>query len=376
MTLLHFAVAGSAVCALLVIYPYAIYPALLRLARPKPVVVNRQANFSASLLFCAYNEEHAMPEKLANIELLKGRHRSLEVFAFDDGSQDTTYGQLSARPDLISVLRGTGRNGKAHGMKELARRASGDILIFTDANVTLREDAVENLSGYFADPAIGGVCGSLRYAGSDQSTTAAMGSIYWRLEEHIKDLESDSGNVMGADGSIFAVRRELYPGFPDTVLDDFTVSMEVLFRGKRLIKAKDVVAYERVVARRGEEFTRKVRIAARAYHTHQFLLPKLARLSLFDRFKYASHKLVRWFGGFFLVLGAIFSLVAVTLISLPAAVILLVMLGSLAWWSIHRDNGAFAAASEIVIAMLATLIGVYRARRGETFAVWNPAKSR
>lgn len=369
-------IAISFICGILVIYPYAIYPLLLSVMKTRPVAVCEGHKVTATLVFCAYNEANAMPEKIANIELLKVRHPDLEVLAFDDGSSDSTYEQLAARPDLVTVVRGGGRNGKAHGMKLLAARAAGDIMIFTDANVTLREDALDNLMAYYADPEVGGVCGSLHYRGEDESATAAVGSLYWRLEEYLKKEESRTGNVMGADGSIFSLRRAFYPTFPDTVLDDLTVSMAAVFAGKRLIKAEDVIAYEGLVAKRGEEFARKVRIAARAFHTHMFLSPKLARMAVIDKFKYGSRKMIRWFGGFFLIVGCIAAGVAALLISPLVLAISVLLVGLFLWLGMRAEKGALASIMEIIIALMATLLGVIRAIRGQTFAVWNPAKSR
>lgn len=353
-----------------------IYPALLKLMKTKPVAAREGYRTTATLVFCAYNEATAMPEKIANIELLKARHPDLEVLAFDDGSSDSTYEQLVARPDLITVVRGGGRNGKAHGMKLLAARATGDIMVFTDANVTLKEDALDKLMAYYADPQVGGVCGSLHYRGEDESATAAVGSLYWRLEEYLKKEESRTGNVMGADGSIFSLRRSLYPTFPDTVLDDLTVSMAAVFAGKRLIKAEDVIAYEGLVAKRGEEFARKVRIAARAFHTHQFLAPQLALTTGLDRFKYFSHKMVRWFGGLFLIIGVVAAVSGAAALSMPLGLTFLIILGLVTTVALKATSGAIASIADIAIALIATLIGVSKAICGRTFVTWTPAKSR
>ncbi|WP_075217671.1 glycosyltransferase [Mongoliimonas terrestris] len=373
---LGIAASVTLVCAILVVYPYALYPLILRLVKTRPVAAREDHKVSATLVFCAYNEARAMPEKIANIEMLKARHPDLEVLAFDDGSADATYEQLAARPELVTVVRGGGRNGKAHGMKLLAARATGEIMIFTDANVTLKEDAIDRLMAYYADPEVGGVCGSLHYKGEDSSATAAAGSLYWRLEEYLKKEESRTGNVMGADGSIFSLRRKLYPSFPDTVLDDLTVSMAAVFSGHRLIKAEDVIAYERLVAKRGEEFSRKVRIAARAFHTHLFLTPQLEKMTSFDRFKYGSRKMVRWFGGAFLTLGMIAAVVPALILS-PSLLVAGAIVGSgLILLGARAQSGPLALVTEIVIALYATLLGVLRALRGQTFTVWVPAKSR
>lgn len=359
-----------------VAWPFLFYPLILRCLPTRPEQPTPGPVPSASLLFCAYNEAAAMPEKIANLAMLKARHPTLEILAFDDGSSDDTATQIAARPALVTLVCGPGRSGKAHGMKQLAGLARGDILVFTDANVLLDADAIDNLLARYADPAVGGVLGSLHYVGQDESATAQVGSLYWRIEERLKDEESRTGNVLGADGSIFSVRRSLYPAFPDDVLDDLTVSMAVIFAGRRLVKAKDVIARERLVAGRKDEYRRKVRIASRAWRTHRHLRRQLACMGRLDRFKYASRKIVRWFGGLFILTGAVAAGALAMRIS-P----MLYMGGGLAvvlatWLGLRRRAGPFAALVDIVIAYAATLQGVAQAMAGRTFTVWNPAASR
>lgn len=363
-------------CVLLVLYPYAIYPLILKILPNYPVARDPGHRCSATLVFCAYNEGNAMPEKLSNIEALKARYPNLEVLAFDDGSADNTCEQMLDRPELLTVIQGGGRNGKAYGMKRLAAQAKGDIMIFTDANVLLDEDAIDNLMAWYADPEVGGICGTLKYVGAKDSTTASVGGAYWRLEEQLKTEESRTGNVMGADGSIFSLRRALYPEFPDTVLDDLTVSMAAVFAKKRLLKVEDVVAYERLVAARGEEFSRKVRISARAFHTHMYLRPQLAEMCGTDKFKYISRKMVRWFGGLFLLLGALFGLISATLIAPVLGLFGLAFLVIAVVVAPRVKSGPISTITEIVLALMATLMGVTRAIRGQTFVTWAPAKTR
>ncbi|MCF8709636.1 glycosyltransferase [Rhizorhapis sp. SPR117] len=363
------------ISALLFLYPYVIYPMVVRMMPRVPVQFS-EADIRFSLLFCAYNEHANIKEKIANLEALKQLYPSLEILAYDDDSSDDTGAVLESRSDILTVIRGKGRNGKAHGMKLLAARAKGDVLVFTDANVILQTDALESLRKYYGDPAVGGVLGSLRYTGEGESATAAVGSLYWRLEERLKDLESRCGNVMGADGSIFSVRRTLYPEFPDTVLDDMAVSMAVVFAGKRLIKARDVIAYEHLVSARADEFRRKTRIAARAWHTHSYLRTQLRSMSALDRFKYVSRKYLRWFGGLFLVIGVVGAGLFICTLSiwmLGGYVFTLIILGMV---GLLVRTGPFAAITDALLAYVATLIGLFRAMGGRTMSTWNPAQSR
>src|SRR3546814_2154807 len=103
-------------------------------------------------------------------------------------------------------------------MNTLVQAAEGDIVVFTDANVMVDPAALAALRRSFADPTVGCVCGQLVYTNPEEGATAAVGSFYWRLEERIKALESRSGSTMGADGSIFAVRRGLYRAVPPDII--------------------------------------------------------------------------------------------------------------------------------------------------------------
>lgn len=373
----YFLIALVGLSTLLLLWPFALYPLVLRLMPARRGAADAAApRPSASLLFCAYNEAAALPAKVDNLRRLKARYPDLELLAYDDGSADGTADLLAAAADILTLVRGPGRTGKAHGMKLLAARATGDILVFTDANVSLAEDAIDRLLPYYADPEVGGVLGSLRYGGVQASASASVGALYWRVEEMLKDLESRSGNVMGADGSIFSVRRALYPDFPDDVLDDLTVSMAVVFAGKRLIKARDVVAHEMMVAERHDEYRRKVRIAARAWHTRRYLRPQLRLMSGLDRFKYGSRKMLRWFGAVWMATGGVAALALAWRYSPFAAIFLFAGALMLLMLGLQMRRGPLAAIVDMALAYVATLRGVMLAMRGKTFTTWAPAKSR
>ena len=367
----------SAVSLAIVAYPYIFYPAILRRVRTKALTVSDDVpSYSVSLLFCAFNEEASLAAKIENLRALKAARSDLQILAYDDASADGTYEVLSKASDVLSVIRGTTRAGKAAGMKALVQAATGEILVFTDANVLLAPDAIDRLTSYYSDESVGGVCGTLVYRGERESVTSWTGAAYWRLDETLRSLESATGNVIGADGSLFSVRRSLYPDFPDTVLDDFTVSMNVVFQGRRLIKAPDAFAYENSVARRTDELRRKIRIGTRAYHTHLFLQPQLRRMSPLDRFKYISRKLLRWYGGIFIVAAGLFGLAAITALSAPAGLAMTLAVIALIISSALTVSGPLARLADIVLAIFATLIGVFRAMRGDIVATWEPAKSR
>ncbi len=76
---------------------------------------------------------------------------------------------------------------------------------------------------------------------------------------------------MGADGSIFALRRLLHRPVPLHLLDDMFLSLGALCSGYRVVRAKDAVAFEKSVTAPREEFFRKIRIACQGFNGHRML---------------------------------------------------------------------------------------------------------
>ena len=102
-----------------------------------------------SVLVPARNEETNISKCLN--ALLKQKYRLLEIIVLDDGSDDHTadlvskFAESSLRLKLLSGLPlpegWTGKNWACH---QLSQDASGDFLLFIDADTILSEDSVSN----------------------------------------------------------------------------------------------------------------------------------------------------------------------------------------------------------------------------------------
>ena len=215
------------------------------------------------------------------------------------------------------------------------------------------------------------------YVNADETSTALTNSTYWRLEERIKKLETRSGSTMGADGSIFATRLAYYPSVPSHLLDDFITSMSVIFAGLRLISVPDVRAYERSASRSVDEFRRKRRIACRAFSSHRHLWPQIRAMNPVDRYKYVSHRLIRWHGAAFAALSVLFGLMFLAALIGPlwsAGV----LVASCALVALGQRTGApgLSHTYDLLCALWATLLGVYDSWRGVTYQTWQPIQNR
>jgi cellulose synthase/poly-beta-1,6-N-acetylglucosamine synthase-like glycosyltransferase len=237
-------------------------------------------------------------------------------------------------------------------------------------------DCVRDFRRYFADPDIGCVSGNLIYTNGGASATASSGSVYWRFEEAVKKLEMESGSMMGADGSVFAIRRSLHQPPPEHLIDDLYVSLMILCGGYRVIQASDALAYEESVVSGREEFKRKIRIACQAFNVHRLIWPEIRKLGRVTIYKYVSHKLIRWFTIYFLLLAALafeaalmvagHALVGLALFASMGAALLLGCVSSIK---------PFAQLAGIMAAFAGTGLGVWRSIRGERYQTWTPAAS-
>lgn len=361
-------------CIILVVYPFAIYPVILeRVPRARPIGGTGADGTSFALLFCAYNEEKALPDTIANLRRIKEVWPELRILAYSDCSSDRTFEMLSAAGDVLEAFEGEVRLGKPAGMRRLVDAAASDIVIFMDANVIIDPQTVRRFEAYFADPSIGCVAGKLRYVNEGESSVAAVGALYWRLEERIKRLESETGSTMGADGSLFAMRRAYYPEVREDLQDDFLASMEVLFHGLRCVSAPDILAYEKAATSASSEFRRKRRIACGAFSTHRHIWSRVRRLPALDRFKYVSHKLLRWFGAVFIAIGvmaaAIFS-AGLGLFGWFAGAMLVVIVAGIV--GARLGISPVSKVVSILTAMIATSVGVFESIFGGKYAIWNP----
>ena len=103
-----------------------------------------------SLLFAARDEEEKLPRALATMVALD--YPNLEIVAVDDRSEDATGKILeefaASHPQLRAVHVSelpAGWLGKPHALQKAYEASSGEWLVFTDADVTFRADALRRV---------------------------------------------------------------------------------------------------------------------------------------------------------------------------------------------------------------------------------------
>lgn len=281
----------------LVAYVYVGYPLFLLLIRLTGVkeVATDSAEPLVTLVISAFNEERVISTKLRNsVELNYPRDR-LEIIVVSDASTDRTDERVAAfAGSAVSLIRMPDRAGKTIGLNEAVRRATGEVIVFSDANAIYDREALRMLVRNFGDPSVGAVVGRSCY--TDPSNEAdRRESSYWDYEVLLKSLESQTGSVVGGDGAIYAVRRSCYAPMAGDALSDFVNPLQVVQQGYRCVYEPGAFSTEDSAGRFDREFKRKVRIVNRAWRATMNMKTMLNpfKYGLFS-LKLISHKLLRW----------------------------------------------------------------------------------
>lgn len=277
-----------------VVYIYVGFPILLAIrARLFAKPINKaRITPQISLIIAAYNEEEVIAGKMENILSLDYPADKLEIIVASDGSDDKTVEVLKPYSDQgkIKVL-DLPRQGKNQTLNTAVSHATGEVLVFSDADAKLKSDALQKLVAPLNDPTVGGVAGDFRYTSDDTNNDGER--TYWGFDRQVKIWESSVHSMNGITGQIFSIRRELFKEIPLDTTDDFFISSQAPSAHLRMIFEPAAVATG-TLTEGSKEFRRKIRIAVRGMNGVRHLRHLLNPLKYgFYSIQLISHKVMR-----------------------------------------------------------------------------------
>ena len=367
--------------ACVIAYVYAGYPALLYFFSRKgnrSVPLDGGGTPDVTLLISAYNEKTVIAEKLQNVLALDYPRDRLEIIVISDCSDDGTDEIVAGFPEEhVRLVRQQRRLGKSEGLNLGVAQARGEILAFSDANSMYQPDAIRNLARHFADPRIGYVVGNCAYMKTPgQPVSAESEGLYWKLETWLKERESDFGSVVGGDGAIYAIRRELFSPLRATDINDFLNPLQIIVRGFRGLYDGTAICYEQAGDSFEKEFHRKVRIISRSLNAVRRAWPVLLPWTQPRHWlALMSHKVLRWFIPVFLLLTLLASLLlrGLPLYRLMFIVQIAFYALAAAGWAIESRRSApriLYLPYYFCLVNLASLLGISKFLRGSLSPTW------
>lgn len=371
-------------CLCIVAYIYFGYPLMVWLgAIGRPCSFDLAAGHpSVSVIVAAHNEESCIEEKVRNLLALDYPRNLVEILIGSDGSSDQTE-EIVRRFERegVGLISFPQQHGKSAMQNSLIAYASGEILIFTDADCLLPPDALSHLTEHFADPRVGLVTGAPRFRNCSDSPVAANESAYLQYETCLRQRESDLGLLAMASGALFAMRRSLWQPIDPRFGDDFVLPLRVLRAGLLNHLDQRVVVSTNLSQTSAAAMLRmKTRIIAKDFSA------LLAHRDLLNPSRHGataiallSHKLLRWFIPYFLL---VMLATNICLFSTPTfrfifgmqiAFYSAALIGSFAHQRIRHPM--FSIPTSFCVVNLAALIGTTKALAGRSSGAWKPDRS-
>jgi glycosyltransferase involved in cell wall biosynthesis len=373
----------------LLFYIYFGYPlAVKTIAAIKPRPVQKSEDYlpKVSILIAAYNEAKDIEATLRNKLELDYPSAHLEILVVSDESDDGTdeiVEKIERQASCpVRLFRQTPRQGKTSGLNTLYQHATGEILLFSDANSQWDVQALRLLVRNFNDPAVGYVTGKMVYVHRDGSLVGDGCSAYMKYENWLRFQETQIGSVVGVDGGIDAMRKQLYQPLRADQLPDFVQPLKVVEQGYRVVYEPEALLKEEALSDGSSEFSMRVRVSLRAMWALKDMkhLMNPGRDPLFA-WQMVSHKLLRY-GAFVplvtLALATLYLASVTGLYTLAAVGYLAFLL--LAWSGQKKEAGgeSLSAIYSIPYYFMLLNLASYKAclafLKGEKKVIWNPRK--
>lgn len=301
----------------LVLYTYVGYPALLALLPGRRAIADADpAEWPmVSVSLPVYNEAAQIETTLDTLLAADYPADRLQILVVSDASDDGTDEKVEAYAARgVELIRMPARSGKTAAENAAEAHVRGDIIVNTDASVRVHPAAIKALVRAFADPTVG--VASSRDASIDAAGGAANAGEagYVGYEMWVRGLESRRAGIIGASGSLYAIRGELHHyRLPPSLSRDFSAALVAREHGYRAVSVNGAICYVPRTHSLRREYRRKVRTMLRGMET---LLYKRRLLNPFSHGAFAwmlfSHKVCRW-----LIPPAALTVLLVAAIALP-----------------------------------------------------------
>ncbi|MBC8025547.1 MAG: glycosyltransferase [Steroidobacteraceae bacterium] len=262
-----------------------------RLLGRKPHVADPAFEPTVTVILPVHNEARRIEEKVRNLLALDYPHGKLQVLVIGDACTDDSLERArAAGGGLVDTIPLATRAGKAAGLNAGLERATGEIVVFTDAGIILEPQSLRRLVAHFADPAIACVSGEDYIEGSGDSE-----GFYGRLELLFRREEARLHSIAGASGCFYAQRRDTCRRFIAGMAPDFLSVLVTVTGGHRALAEPAARGSMTAASSQRAEFTRKVRTFLRG------ITALFGNAHLLNPFRYPafsfilwSHKLMRW----------------------------------------------------------------------------------
>lgn len=173
------------------------------------------ARARVTIIIPARNEEQNLDRCIASLKKLTYPHELLQIIIVNDRSTDRTADIIDEAAKQWPVLTALHRSdehardnlrGKPGALQYGADHATGEILLFTDADCVVSEAWIQTMTSPFADESVGMVCG---FTTIEHSTAfGLLQDVEWLYTHSMAQGALTNGHILGCFGNNMAVRMQ------------------------------------------------------------------------------------------------------------------------------------------------------------------------
>ncbi len=303
MTLLGVALIVALAC---VVWPTVGYPVALLLFTASGRNVKSGAGRElppVTMFIPTYNESASIGKKIENVRSLQYPREKLQVIVVDSASTDDTVGIARRSDPNVEIVQESSKMGKAHAINTALPHARNEIVVITDANASMSQNALREIVAAFDDPAVGAATGAMRQVDRSSNAVSEGGGLYWKMEIFMRSREARLHSVIGMSGELSAFRKSLFMDerrqpvawYKRGGTDDFEMSLFVIRHGFRVGYATGAEVWEFAPDTTADLYRQKVRIIVQTIVSVFRNLDIVFRSGMYGLFIFTSRKLLPLF---------------------------------------------------------------------------------
>lgn len=377
-------------CLLVPIFSYVIFPWYMKLSAMN--IVRVKNNYTSitewpavTIVFSVFNEEKVIKRKLESILNSDYPTGKLQILIGSDNSTDQTHQiieEFVAQNSNITLVKKETRNGKLKIINELVDLTTTEHLVFTDANVFFEPNTLKALVYNLVAKDAKMVCGNILKFSPKNEGISDQEIFYMNFENQLKYHESlKYGFCVGVEGGCYAILKSSFVKVPDGFLmDDFFITLDVIEKKGKVLFEPEAVCYEDVNDAPMIEFKRKIRISLGNFRNLKFYKHLLFPIHQGFGFAFFSHKVLRWFTPFALVLSFFLSYAVsfyfsfFILVSLGYSMLILLPALTIYLEKIKLKLPFVNALGHFILMNFALLLGYFKFISASSESAWEPPK--
>jgi cellulose synthase/poly-beta-1,6-N-acetylglucosamine synthase-like glycosyltransferase len=216
---------------------YAGYPlALMFISRiKKNRIMLRPIEPKVTVVICTYNEFSVIDRRIENILDQDYPRKKLEIIVVDSSTDSTADAIKRKWIKNVTLIEQDERQGKPCAINVALKKASGDIILLSDAPTLFDKDAIMKIVRNFADPMVGGATGKKQPVGGIKRVQNEE-KLFRRFKNMLKNLEGAVDSTTFFSGEFAAFRRRLIKKVDeDAIADDVNIAMKLRQKGYKTI---------------------------------------------------------------------------------------------------------------------------------------------